>query len=610
MATGNGKVDVAALLRSFKPAPAAERLPGLHAAEVAEGSRGGPAVVNPEERRHAAERAAAAEREQQCIVPVDERGLCRICMVEPRRVLWTACGHFIACSSCSDRIVAKNAKCPMCSTLILPLAGLRLIDDSPLSALGGAQSFMPEAVDASAAAAAVAAASPALVEDEGEGDELVEEEEEEEAAPEMLMHAALLAEAADAETRLEQTRTIRILLSRNRAPPLRAAIQAGVLPQVVGFLGAESTQLQLEAAWVLTNITASASACVRAVIDAGALPPLLTLLRSPDGEVCAQSAWCLGNIAGDCSRYRDAVIAAGAVTELVALSERELPLSTMRTLAWCASNCTRRKPQPALRDIEAFFPMLSRYILSDDAEVLADVCWATAYISDGPNNRIQAVADSGLLERLVELLSHESDAVTNASLRGLANVVSGNETQTQAAVDAGLLPALHRLLTRVAVRDTTLKEACWAVSNVTAGTQAQIQAVLDAGIIPVLVERMAIASQEVVNECVWALSNASQGGSTPQVRFSVEQGCIPPLCDALASPSLRVVAAALAGLETILRIGREDADEEGEDAANRHATLVTVAGGLDKLEALRRTPSEDVSEHAARLMETFFDEYL
>jgi WD40 repeat protein len=74
----------------------------------------------------------------------DERGLGRICMTESRR----ACGHFIACSSCNDRILAKSAKCPVCNTLILPLTGLRMVDDNADAALGGAQSFMPDAVDA------------------------------------------------------------------------------------------------------------------------------------------------------------------------------------------------------------------------------------------------------------------------------------------------------------------------------------------------------------------------------------------------------------------------------------------------------------------------------
>lgn len=62
-----------------------------------------------------------------------------------------------------------------------------------------------------------------------------------------------------------------------------------------------------------------------------------------------------------------------------------------------ASSCQLYQTKPALH-------MLMHLIHSTDEEVLTDTCWALSYLSDGTNDKIQAVIEAGVCPRLVELL--------------------------------------------------------------------------------------------------------------------------------------------------------------------------------------------------------------
>ena len=90
-----------------------------------------------------------------------------------------------------------------------------------------------------------------------------------------------------------------------------------------------------------------------------------------------------------------------------------------------------------------------------------------------------------------------------------------------------------------------------------------VQAVIDTNIFPSLIEIMGKAEFKTRKEAAWAITNAASGGSSEQIRFLVDQGCIPPLCDLLTVMDSKIVQVALNGLEHILRAGLQDARNHG-----------------------------------------------
>lgn len=72
--------------------------------------------------------------------------------------------------------------------------------------------------------------------------------------------------------------------------------------------------------------------------------------------------------------------------------------------------------------------------------------------------------------------------------------------------------------------------------------------------------------------------NATSGGSPDQIRYLVNQGAIPPLCDFLTTQDAKIVQVALNGLENILKVGDADAKQTGDH--NRYAVLIEECYGM------------------------------
>uniref|UniRef100_A0A2K6LQ28 IBB domain-containing protein n=1 Tax=Rhinopithecus bieti TaxID=61621 RepID=A0A2K6LQ28_RHIBE len=308
------------------------------------------------------------------------------------------------------------------------------------------------------------------------------------------------------ESQLQATQAAVKLLSRSKQSPTDHIIWAGLIPKFVSFLGrTDCSPIQFESAWY------------------GAVDPLLALLAVPDMSSLVCGYLC--------------------------------------HLTWTLSIvCCYNNPAPLLDAVEQIFPTLVRLLHHDDPEVLADTCWTTSYLTDGPNKRIDMFLKTGVVPQLVKLLGASELPTVTPVLRPRGNIVTGTDEETQVVINAGALAVFPSLL--INPKTNIQKEVTWTMSNITAVRQDQIQQFVNHGL--------------TQKQAVCAVTSYTSGGTVGQVVYLIHGGIIEPLMNLLTSKDTKIILVILNAISNIFQAAEKLSLQNHENESVYKALLSLI----------------------------------
>ncbi|KNE64557.1 hypothetical protein AMAG_09916 [Allomyces macrogynus ATCC 38327] len=370
---------------------------------------------------------------------------------------------------------------------------------------------------------------------------------------------ALLILGDDPDKQREAVHQLCSVLEENTSPPVDSVLRSGIVERLIDFLKSqEETDLQLHVTSILANLATCTPEQVQVVIDANAIPPLLNLARtSPVLEVRESCFFALGNFLSRAKLAVQArVLEGGIVMSLVEGLEMALGNTSISAHAREAMLCTGAQVARSLLNgkkdttplpwgqIRPLIPILCKCVLAvkDNSEALQPAL-STLFAAASRNVTftVKTVVNSGLVPRIVKLLLHPQETIQLHALHVLADVASGTDKQSQTVFDAGVLPALKKLLgtmDRDKMTAKVVEDACFLASNLTAGTTNQIQQVLDAGMIPVLLCVLALSEHAKAQReaCIAAVNISHAKSAQPQqIQYVIDCGVIPVLIQVIGS---------------------------------------------------------------------------
>jgi len=284
-------------------------------------------------------------------------------------------------------------------------------------------------------------------------------------------------------------------------------IRSGILPKIISCLYLYARHdIQLQCAWIITNITASDEDYFDSIKSA--INPLIQLfIISPCEDIREQSIWALSNIMSE-HNILEYTKSSNILKYLSKYLMNTKNISFVKTGLWALCNIIRMEKLSDVNIVETF-EIIKKYISIRNDDILSMIFWILGNISrDGVYN--QMLYDYKIIHILMKYIDGSVEKSTDFciySVKILGNIFAlENKNHIQTIIDYGFLSKLKELILDNRY-EKYLKEFCWILSNITAGEEKHIELVLHHNFLHTIKELSSKFNTDTKIEVLWIISN-------------------------------------------------------------------------------------------------------
>ena len=171
-------------------------------------------------------------------------------------------------------------------------------------------------------------------------------------------------------------------------------------------------------------------------------------------------------------------------------------------------------------------------------------------MSDGDENRIERLLDTGVLPFLIKHLKINVPNIQVPILRTLGNIASCSEEQTQMLLNNNILQEIEQFLT--CEKKVIKRETCWLLSNITAGNGIQVACVVNNFSIIEKLFQCCNDSYEVKKEAFFSIRNAISKSESKELQQLLNFRVIELLLEMLKNPDIIFILESIKSLDVIM----------------------------------------------------------